>query len=204
MKYLFFLYGIVFFAACSTTKKEIKESFNRSFFYDTGYFKIVLPLYSRDFSWDDTMNSLLRSNYVKLIRYKDLDSRPVYEVTEKGKEYLTQTFYNANRDSEHLAVFNYYRLNTVRLNTYRFLNKNKDSIEAVFRSDYKVIPLFAVNANPSYTKIIFTKSDKGWQMQDSALNISRIYRVDDEKWWKGLAFMQSDGYWQWFSKGRKK
>ena len=197
----------MFFVSCSTTKKQIKQSFDSSFFYDTGYFKIVLPLFTRDIFWNDTLLSLSQRGYVRLIDYKGPagNEHPVYEITNEGGKYFLENYLNPSRDSdERFAIFKYYKLKNVKLAKYHFLNKKRDSAEVTFKSSYIVNPMFAVAANPLYSNAIFIRSQDGWKLQEGSKVISKIYRVDLEAWRFGGAFLGTDAYWRWRDNGFKK
>ncbi len=173
------IFSILLFAlicSCTATKKPLAIAFDKAYIRDTAYFTIHLPLRTNSTGVADEMNKIMAMGYVDLLRYTK-QNLPVYKTAEKAKKYLKEEYYDKDRDDEHIAVFNYYRVKDVRFNSQKWINNKRDSAEATLKVDYDVVPMFNVEDNPKYITVLFVKDASGWEVANAGKMNSDIYFV---------------------------
>lgn len=213
-----FLFCVLIAYSCTTTKRQLVKEVNRNLITSHSYFQKKIPLMiwraktADKYGWRSTntlfsydINSLTAQGYLRLAdsipsplfpdfgRPSDLPGyRVFYEVTEKGKPYLTSLHLDSTYKKPDTAWFNAYSLKTMTLDTFyndisdRIIDPQtnslmvyKDVIKAVFRCAYNATPLFMLPQNPRNMSLYFKTENNGktWRLQDEYMRRYMIIGV---------------------------
>lgn len=186
--------GACILFSCSTLKTKLSGTLKKTIISDTSYFTLDIPIKTSREDLYDLWVSLESKGYIKQIGFWRFHRLPYYSLTDKSQNYVRGILINPLRDSEQIAMFNYYRINSIRLNHVSLINSTKDTAFAMIRVDYTVSPLFTVKENPKYVQAVFTKKESRWTIIEPLKIFGLIYRNEDDEYKYRLIFHYSMGY----------
>lgn len=142
---------VISLSACAT-QKQVKHSFVKQYYQDTGYLGLKLPLFSQDYYMDEIMSQLSSQGYFEIVGYKTSNQRPDYAITGKAAPFLLREYYDSSRN-EHIGIFRYYQLKRVQIKSVKYPGNSRDTAVITFKTQYTVVPMFDRDTGPSNTLV---------------------------------------------------